>query len=222
MQEQRVLPVSVLIPTMNRSNGLERTLMSYLSADALPLQIVIVDQSDNNSATEQLVNKISANHPHIAIEYFYQDVPSLTMARNNAIRLAKNEIIVFSDDDVDVYHDTLNNVYNIMSSSDVSMIAATNDEETGTSSPIGFFVGTRSFINRNIGHVTKAMLGRYPDTVKGTIPTQWAMGYFFAVKKSLVDRWQIKWDENLVSYAYAEDLDFSFTYYKNITIILHF
>ena len=213
MQEQRILPISVLIPTMNRVNALQRTLESYLSADSLPGEIVVVDQSED-AAMEQLITKISANHSSVAIEYFHQDMPSLTKARNNAVRLAKNEIIVFSDDDVDVYNDTLDNVYDIMSSSDISMLAATNDEECGKSSPVGFFVGTRSFVNRNIGHVTKAMLGRYPDIVKGTVPTRWAMGYFFAVKKSLIDRWQLEWDENLSSYAYAEDLDFSFSYYK--------
>ena len=34
------------------------------------------------------------------------------------------------------------------------------------------------------------------------------------VRKSCLDRWKIRWDENLTSYAYAEDLDFSYAYYK--------
>lgn len=212
-QHQRILPISLLIPTMNRPNGLERTLRSYLSADAWPSHIVIVDQSEDD-LTKRLVEKISIDYPTISIEYLYQSLPSLTCARNNAFRLSQNEIIVFSDDDVDVYHDTLYHVYDIMSSSDVAMLAATNDEENGKSSPIGFFVGTRSFPKRKRGHVTKSVLGRYPDSVKGSISTEWAMGYFFAVKKSLVEKWQIKWDENLTSYAYAEDLDFSYTYFK--------
>ena len=39
------------------------------------------------------------------------------------------------------------------------------------------------------------------------------MGFFFAVRKSLMDKWNARFDENLRSYAYAEDLDFSYGYY---------
>ena len=45
-------------------------------------------------------------------------------------------------------------------------------------------------------------------------PTQWAMGYFFAVRKSLVEKWNLDWDERFLSYGYPEDLDFSFRYYR--------
>ena len=40
------------------------------------------------------------------------------------------------------------------------------------------------------------------------------MGYFFAVRRPLVYQWDLWFDENLTSYAYAEDLDFSLTYCK--------
>ena len=49
--------------------------------------------------------------------------------------------------------------------------------------------------------------------VSEIVPTKFAMGYFFVVRKSLVERWDVKWDEKLISYAYPEDLDFSFRYY---------
>ena len=40
------------------------------------------------------------------------------------------------------------------------------------------------------------------------------MGFFFAVRRSLIEKWALGWDENLTSYAYAEDLDFSMAYCK--------
>ena len=46
--------ISVVIPTMNRWNTLKETLESYVSADVLPAQIVIVDQTKE----EQLRDKI--------------------------------------------------------------------------------------------------------------------------------------------------------------------
>ena len=38
------------------------------------------------------------------------------------------------------------------------------------------------------------------------------MGYFFSVRKSLLEQWECVFDENLSRYAYAEDLDFTARY----------
>lgn len=138
----------------------------------------------------------------------------MTKARNLGRRQATEDIVVFSDDDILVYDDTLINVRNIMRDSSVSMIAGIDDNASASRTDIGYLLGTKSFKNRKIGHVTKSMLGRYPDNIRGQVATQWAMGYFFVVRKNLLDKWDLKWDERLTSYAYAEDLDFSYSYYK--------
>ena len=39
------------------------------------------------------------------------------------------------------------------------------------------------------------------------------MGYFFCLRKHLVLEWQLEWDEKFCSYAFPEDLDFSYRYY---------
>lgn len=59
-----------------------------------------------------------------------------------------------------------------------------------------------------------SMLGRFPVSVPDNIETEWAMGFFFAVRRSLVIRWNLLFDEKLTGYAYAEDLDFTYTYSK--------
>ena len=38
------------------------------------------------------------------------------------------------------------------------------------------------------------------------------MGYFFCVRRSLMERWNVWFDEEMTRYAYAEDLDFSIRY----------
>jgi GT2 family glycosyltransferase len=40
------------------------------------------------------------------------------------------------------------------------------------------------------------------------------MGYFFAVRRDLFERLGVRFDEKLLSYAYAEDLDFSYAFIK--------
>lgn len=208
-----ILPISILIPTMNRPKALERTLKCYLDAEYIPRQIVVVDQSEKN--LQEKIQQVVEKYASIAeIEYVYQEKASLTKARNNAFSYAKEEIIICSDDDIDVYADTIKKVYEFMKNKSIAMIAGIDDNMPQSFSKVGYFFGTKSFVNRNKGHVTYSMLGRFPNEVTEHTKTMWAMGFFFVIRKSLVKRWKIEWDENLLGYAYAEDLDFSYNYYK--------
>ena len=66
---------------------------------------------------------------------------------------------------------------------------------------------------RKDGYVIRSnMRGRYPVPVMQRVSTEWAMGYFFCVRRSLMERWNIWFDEGMDRYAYAEDLDFSIRY----------
>ena len=210
------IPISIIIPTMNRPESLDRTLKYIFEGYNTPNQIVIVDQSQveevRNENQKVLLNYKSEN---VSTVYEYQLLPSLTKARNLGMSKATNEIIVLADDDIDVNVDTLQNVYSIMQDSNIAMIAGIDELTQLSSTNIGYILGTKSYSKRNIGHVTRSMLGRYPDNIKARVETQWAQGYFFVVRKNLMDKWQCRWDESLTSYAYAEDLDFSFGYYKH-------
>lgn len=206
--------ISLLIPTMNRPETLRRTLQSYFSAEYVPNQVVVVDQSSDRSVREQNESILLQYAKTSNVKYVYQQNASLTKARNNALRYALNDIIVFSDDDIDVFPDTLDLVRNRMQDTSIAMIAGIDDRMQHSNSIIGYFLGTKSYLKRNIGHVTASVLGRYPNSINGLIRTEWAMGYFFVVRKSLLEKWNITWDERLTGYAYAEDLDFSYRYYK--------
>lgn len=214
-RKRNILPISILIPTMNRPETLERTLNCYINSEWLPSQIVVVDQSKDSYIANQIRDIVNNVNDAVDAVYVYQEIESLTKARNIALEYAEEDIIICSDDDIDVYQDTLKCVYDIMMRKDVALIAGLDDNMPRSSTDIGYLLGTKSFIYRNIGHVTKSVLGRFPDQVNEETETMWAMGFFFIVRKSLIERWHIKWDENLTGYAYAEDLDFSYTYYKH-------
>lgn len=211
------LPVSVIIPTMNRPISLGRTLQNMVSGDSLPSQVIIIDQTQDLRKMQENLHLVEKyKEVFTKIDYIYQENPSSTKARNAGVRHAENEIIVFADDDIDTNHDTIKNLFEIFQrNNEIAMIAGIDELMPASTSSIGYFLGTKSFRNRKIGHVTYSMLGRYPDNITKQIETQWAMGYFFVVKKSLVDKWECRWDENLSGYAYAEDLDFSYNYYKH-------
>ncbi|WP_321424538.1 glycosyltransferase [uncultured Bacteroides sp.] len=200
---------------MNRPDSLDRTLKFMAEANDKPQQIVVVDQSQD--ADVQMQNqKVLDSYKDVipSLVYEHQQAKSLTKARNLGLTKATNEILAFTDDDIDVNTDTFTNVAFIMSEQKIAMIAGIDEYTQQSSTDIGYILGTKSYRNRKIGHVTHSMLGRYPDNIKIQTETQWAQGYFFVVRKSLMKQWGTKWDENLTSYAYAEDLDFSYGYYK--------
>lgn len=214
MTKHDIVPISVLIPTMNRPQTLRRTLNNYMCGSCLPTQIIVVDQSQEESLICEVRKIVELFSEQCNVIYLYQRIPSSTMARNRALLQATEELVIFSDDDIDVYPDTLANVCSVMIDDSVTMVAGIDDNALPSSTNIGYFLGTKSFKNRKIGHVTLSMLGRYPDSVVNDTETQWAMGYFFVIRRSLLVSWDIHWDEMLTGYAYAEDLDFSFAYYK--------
>lgn len=210
------LPISLVIPTMNRPESLDRTLKLIFNSISTPNQVIIVDQSSDPTIMVKNQRILQKYNDQLAYPVFeHQGIPSLTKARNRGLDNVQNDIIVFSDDDVDVNSDTIMNVYNVMQDHNIAMIAGIDEFSQKPSTNIGYLLGTKSFRKRNIGHVTRSMLGRYPNKIVKQTETQWAQGYFFAVRKNLMAKWNCRWDENLTSYAYAEDLDFSFGYYKH-------
>lgn len=209
-----ILPITVIIPTMNRPESLGRTLKCMAEAKDVPQQIIVVDQSQDDGICSQNKRILDGFEIIPSRVYEYQQKPSSTKARNIGLSKANNEILVFSDDDVDVHKDTFTNIAYLMEEKSLAMIAGIDELTQKSQTNVGYLLGTKSFFKRKIGHVTCSMLGRYPDSISAQTDTQWAQGYFFVVRKSCIERWNLKWDENLTSYAYAEDLDFSYSYYK--------
>lgn len=209
-----VYPISLIIPTFNRVRSLERTINVLLTAKSLPSEVVVVDQSSleedrrsNRKLLEALPEKIKSN-------YYYQKVPSLTSARNRGILLASNDILVFMDDDVDVHKDTFQIIFEFMREESISMVGCIDDSMPEGSGRIGYIFDLKSWKKRNIGHVTASVCGRYPGALAQRTPTEWAMGFCFAVKKHLILEWELKFDEKMTGYAYAEDLDFTYGFYQ--------
>lgn len=210
------LGISLLIPTMNRPNSLAETLASYMSGSVKPSQIIVVDQSTSTAIREENKSILLQyrNQANVRIEFLNR--PSSTAARNVALQFSEGELLIFSDDDVSVPDMALANVSRIMQDDRIGLIAGLDKntlEQKGKCHLLSYLVGTRSFRKRKQGHISKALLGRYPVVPSGTmVESEWAMGYFFVVRKSLLSQSGIKWDEKLLSYAYAEDLDFSSRY----------
>lgn len=105
--------ISVIIPTYNRVNDLEVALDSILSQTLLPIEIIIVDQSDDKN-TEKLshLNKYKI----LNIKYIKLEIKSSTIARQVWMEnlSSESEIMVFFDDDVKLEKNYLEEIFNFM------------------------------------------------------------------------------------------------------------
>lgn len=90
--------VSVVIPTRDRADELERVLHTILELDGPPFEVIIIDNAAKTDATERMVADKFAGDDRV--RYFSQRIPGISPARNRGIAEARGEIVAFTDDDV--------------------------------------------------------------------------------------------------------------------------
>ncbi|WP_427042085.1 glycosyltransferase family 2 protein [Fusobacterium sp. SB021] len=214
------MKLTIIIPTLNRKKSLFQTLESYKKYKKDYDEMIIIDQS-NESIENEVVREYEK------VRYIHYPFPSLTKARNIGIAESKGDILVFSDDDIEILPNTLNNIKKFFSENkDVSLIGAFNEFEKEKLSKkinlkniLSCLIGKRNIFKLKKGHVVNSIFGNFPVDINfdtnNFIETEWAMGFFFACRRKLIEKWQLFFDENLISYAYAEDLDFTYRYNIN-------
>lgn len=95
----RVIPaISVIIPTLNRAEALRQVLAYFLRHEPFrDFELILIDQSpEYNPEPEQL-----AADSDVHLHYVHADFRQTTRARNLGVSLARADIIVFSEDDVE-------------------------------------------------------------------------------------------------------------------------
>lgn len=92
------IPISALVPTRNRRDALGRTLRSLAKQTCQPLEIIIVDGSDNQ-LTEQLCHQ-GILGLQSAIRYYKAHDLGAAVQRIQAMQYATQNTIWFLDDDI--------------------------------------------------------------------------------------------------------------------------
>jgi O-antigen biosynthesis protein len=87
---------SVIVPTRNRQRFVRELVQSIVTGDKVPAEIVVVDQSDDADPD------LAARPPErgCAVIYRHTTTRGASAARNEGIRIAASDILVFVDDDV--------------------------------------------------------------------------------------------------------------------------
>lgn len=95
----RIVSVSVVIPTYKREDDLVRTIRSVLAQPG-DFEVLVVDQTSRHSVqTEAYLRSVDDPRFH----HHLVGPPSLTAARNYGIEHSTGDVIVFVDDDVELH-----------------------------------------------------------------------------------------------------------------------
>jgi GT2 family glycosyltransferase len=92
----RIAELTVAIATLDRPGSLARCLEAVLKGQALPAEIIVVDQS-RDDATRSLIEE--PKQGDVPIIYVRQKLHGLSASRNAAIGRASHPVVVFTDDD---------------------------------------------------------------------------------------------------------------------------
>ena len=105
------MDISVIICTYNRSESLKRTLASLgqmSGLDSVAWELLVVD-NNSSDGTRDAVGEFVASSARNC-RYLFEEKQGLSNARNKGIQEAKGRIIAFTDDDVIVARDWIENI----------------------------------------------------------------------------------------------------------------
>ena len=113
-----ILPISAVIATRDRSCVLRSTLESFLEQDCLPSEFVIADSSLTD-ATESLAKELAPAFETTGSKLHYLDsrsTPGAAPQRMSGIDIAKEDYILFADDDILLDPECLRNLWDALQS----------------------------------------------------------------------------------------------------------
>jgi glycosyltransferase involved in cell wall biosynthesis len=212
--------ISIVIPTLNRSESLRRLLVSIFCQTRVPEEVIVVDDSDNDY-TSRLIrgNRDIFLNKGIRLKYFRGNEKnrSISAARNLGAAKSAGEIVLFIDDDV-----IIDNKY-------VEEVLKTYEEYPMAKGVQGYIVGRgiepnfRTLLMNSMNKVfflgyvekDKCSVSRglsYPYSPDKIIQCQWLHGSNMSLKKEMLQSFQF--DENLKGFSMGEDVDLSSRIYK--------
>jgi glycosyltransferase involved in cell wall biosynthesis len=90
---------SLCVATYNRAAALRNCVVCALAQTRPPCEIVVVDSSDDWSATRDMIAALCADRPEIALRYEQGRARSSAAQRNQAIEAADGDVLFLIDDD---------------------------------------------------------------------------------------------------------------------------
>ncbi len=208
MYEQK--DITVIVPTYNRWEDVKKTLNKLKPHISKLKEVIVVDQSTDKK-TFELIKKIKNKK----VKYIFSKTPSITIARNIGVNKTNKEtkIICFIDDDVDLGENYFTEILKIFKEYKGAKGAAayvpSNDiRNMDKIEKLLRKIFCLSFPEDENARIISAYGNTYPSKLSKIIKSQWISGVNMAYKRSVFK--EQSFDENLLGYTIAEDIDFSY------------
>ena len=117
--------LSVIIPTRNRAKYLTGALES-LTKQTYPLDMFEVLVVDNGSTDNTRESCASFNNRIPQLRYFYEETPGLHVGRHLGMKMAKSEILVYADDDIEAFPTWLEGISESFEDAQVVLVGGKN------------------------------------------------------------------------------------------------
>jgi GT2 family glycosyltransferase len=208
------LSCSIVIPTKNRKDDLQELLQSILKQTVLPKEIIIVDDSEDESTKDLIENtRKYFTRKGIPLNYLRgnKHSKSISAARNIGARASSGDVICFLDDDVildknylkenlrvyDLYEDAKGVQGYISNWRPYSML--------GNAISKVCFNFPRNFFEKD---KCRAFPFSYSYPPTRVIECEWLVGANSSYKKEILK--EFEFDESLKGYSMCEDIDLSY------------
>lgn len=192
--------ISVVVPTKNRKNDLQRFCDSICKQTVLPDELIIVDQSEN--ATELDVNHLDSLIP---VKHIHdQSISGLCAAKNVGIKYCNGDVIHFFDDDIILsqnYFETINKHF----TEHPEYYGLCGRQQNSVSSKIKL-LAFDMFHRGAFKDIRKKCNSGYNK--ENIVNTRILPGGVTAYRKEVFEKY--RFDEVLIRYCFGEDMDFSY------------
>lgn len=117
--------LSIVIPTRNRAFYLQQALASIIT-QTYPrdfFEVIVVDNGSTDN-TRQVVEAFQQQLRNV--RYFYDATPGLHVGRHLGMKMAKSDILVYADDDIEAFPTWLQAISESFQNQDVALVGGKN------------------------------------------------------------------------------------------------
>ncbi|RJX16065.1 glycosyltransferase [Candidatus Bathyarchaeota archaeon] len=221
MSKHNLPKVSIIIPTKDRPKDLAELLLTILKQSYPPFEVIIIDDSLIYS-TRKIVDFFKYKFELIGcqLKYIKGNNEGIPAARNLGVKISKGEIVIFIDDDTLLEENTIKVLATFLKKNYLAMgiqPAITSKKESKNTEWIKlknaiYKVLMLSYNEENTLKVRRSGTSIFPNNLTKIISAERLSGCCCCFRKKVFKK--LQFDTNLKSWAFMEDLDFSFRFYK--------
>jgi GT2 family glycosyltransferase len=218
--------ISVIIPTLNRARDLKKALDSLARQTLKPREVIVVDQSPDDS-TRELCRTCKAawdKGTRIQLVYLWREERGCAGARNRGIEAASGELLCFLDDDIELFDDYLEQVVKYLSTRpSVGAVGGNVLSDrlfTGWKGRIRKFIMRFFLLNSFDGRMTASGFG-YPINDRPIERPEFVdmlIGCNMVIRRKFLEK--ERFDEWFTGYSYREDVDLTYRVSRQTQIVM--